>query len=154
MADQWKLHLQSLEQLRKMIFLLKGGDSVRPFASGGKPFFGQERSLVENWGHFFVDISRRIGNQSGELFFTIWKEEIKRLGKRVPLSEKGQKPAFGLWGTFGVSGSGNAGADDSFVFGTAWNLEIDYLREYQREKSRLYTSLGVMGGLFLAIVMS
>ena len=33
------------------------------------------------------------------------------------------------------------------------DLTIDYLRQNQREKCRLYTSLGIMGGMFLVIVM-
>ncbi|MGL6218963.1 MAG: stage III sporulation protein AB, partial [Lacrimispora sphenoides] len=33
------------------------------------------------------------------------------------------------------------------------DLTIGYLRKHKQEKSRLYTSLGIMGGLFLTIVM-
>ena len=33
------------------------------------------------------------------------------------------------------------------------DLTIDYLRQNQREKCRLYTSLGIMGRMFLVIVM-
>ena len=33
------------------------------------------------------------------------------------------------------------------------DISIEYLRTNQREKCRLYTSLGIMGGMFLVIVM-
>ena len=32
------------------------------------------------------------------------------------------------------------------------DISIEYLRTNQREKCRLYTSLGIMGGMFLVIV--
>lgn len=32
-------------------------------------------------------------------------------------------------------------------------LSIQFYREHEREQSRLYTSLGIMGGLFLSIIM-
>ena len=33
------------------------------------------------------------------------------------------------------------------------DLSIEYLQRHRQEKCRLYTSLGVMGGIFLVIVM-
>ena len=33
------------------------------------------------------------------------------------------------------------------------DLSIEYLQAHRQEKCRLYTSLGVMGGIFLVIVM-
>ena len=33
------------------------------------------------------------------------------------------------------------------------DTELEVLREHRQERCRLYTSLGVMGGLFLAVIL-
>lgn len=32
-------------------------------------------------------------------------------------------------------------------------MSIQFYREHEREQTRLYTSLGIMGGLFLSLMM-
>lgn len=152
LADQWKLHLQYLEQLRKMIFLLKG-EILYAHSPLEEAFFRAGKKSGGELGDFFVDISRRIENQSGELFFTIWQEEIQNFGKGMPLSEKDKRDLSGFGEHLGYLDL-EMQERTILLYLEQLDLEIDYLREHQKEKSRLYTSLGVMGGLFLAIIMS
>lgn len=152
LADQWRIHLKYLEQLRKMIFLLKG-EILYAHSPLEEAFFRAGKKSGGELGVFFVDISRRIENQSGELFFTIWQEEIAGLGKRVPLSEKDRSELLGFGEHLGYLDL-EMQERTILLYLEQLDLEIDYLREHQREKCRLYTSLGVMGGLFLAIIMS
>lgn len=152
MADQWKGHLLCLEQLRKMIILLKG-EILYAHSPLEEAFFRVGTRSGGELGAFFVDISRRIENQSGELFFSMWKEEIENLGRAMPLSEKDRKELLGFGEHLGYLDL-EMQERTILLYLEQLDLEIDYLREHQREKSRLYTSLGVMGGLFLAIIMS
>ena len=95
MADQWKKHLELLEQLRRMIFLLKGeilyanSPLEEAFERVGKKSGGV-------MGTFFCSVAERIRNQSGEPFFTMWKEEIEALDRSVPLSGEDRQSLAGF----------------------------------------------------------
>ena len=68
-------------------------------------------------------------------------------------------PGTGGFGTAGPSGEHLGYLDVDMqertlkLYLEQLDLTIDYLRQNQREKCRLYTSLGIMGGMFLVIVM-
>lgn len=151
MAQQWKLHLQMVEQLRKMIFLLKG-EIIYANAPLEEAFYHVGKKAPGMLGDFFIKVSERIGNQQGEPFYTMWKEEIDKLGKTTCLSEKDKQELMGFGEHLGYLDS-EMQERTILLYLEQLDLTIDYLREHQREKSRLYTSMGVMAGLFLVILM-
>lgn len=151
MAGQWKEHLKAVEQLRRMIFMLKG-EILYANAPLEEAFMHVGRKSGGMLGEFFAAVAGRIGQQQGEPFFTMWKEEIEGLGKQSGLSEKDKQELMGFGEHLGYLDCGMQ-ERTILLYLEQLDITIDYLREHQREKSHLYTSMGIMGGLFLVIMM-
>ncbi|WP_367567497.1 stage III sporulation protein AB [Lacrimispora sp.] len=151
MAGQWNQHLKTVEKLRKMIFLLKAeivyGNSplAEAFERTGKRAGGEMGALFER-------VADRLFKQQGELFYQVWQEEIDRMPKEVCLSKEDKQNLKGLGEHLGYLDM-DMQERNILLYLEQLDLTIDYLREHKQEKSRLYTSLGIMGGLFLTIVM-
>lgn len=151
MAGQWKEHLSTMEQLRKMIFLLKG-EIIYANAPLEEAFARIGRRSSGPLGKLFEAVALRIEHQRGEPFYTMWKEEIDRLGKSSLLSDKDKQELMGFGEHLGYLDR-EMQERTILLYLEQLDLTIDYLREHQREKSHLYTSFGIMGGLFLVIIM-
>lgn len=150
-AERWRKRLSLLETLRKMILLLKG-EILYANSPLQEAFESVAVRSSGSFGEFFKQVSDRIGEQSGEIFFTMWKEEVDKLDQSLPVTSKDreQLKAFGEH-----LGYLDCDMQERTILLYLEQLEdtIAYLKEHVREKSRLYTSLGVMGGLFLMIIL-
>ena len=127
-AMQWKGRLRMLETLRQMIYFLKGEItySRAPLAEALERVGKREPGPL---GGLFEGAAEGIYMQEGESLQEIWKRQVMNLNTDsgpIPLEQEDLEQL---------------------------DLTIDYLRQNQREKCRLYTSLGIMGGMFLVIVM-
>lgn len=151
MAGQWKAHLRAVEQLRRMIFMLKG-EILYANAPLEEAFSHVGRKNEGPLGQFFTAVSRRIERQQGEAFYAMWKEEISALGSDCGLSEKDRQELAGFGEHLGYLDC-EMQERTILLYLEQLDLAIDYLREHQREKSHLYTSLGIMAGLFLVIIL-
>ena len=158
MAQQWRLRLKALELLRQMIYFLKGeivyghtalGEALERVGKRCRRAEG-ERGFKE-LPLFFLSVAERIRRQEGEAFFVIWKEELdKACG--LPLMEEDlaslQDPGKHL---------GYLDLDmqerQLLLYLEQLDGQIGYLRMHLKERTKLYTSLGVMGGLFLTVAM-
>lgn len=150
-AEQWRDHLKTLEQLRKMVVLLKG-EILYAHAPLGEAFGRVGRKSEGILGLLFSAVEERIGRQQGELFYVIWREEIEKRRGDMLLSDKEREEltAFGEHlGYLDLEMQGHTVA----LYLEQLEMSIQFYREHEREQSRLYTSLGVMGGLFLSIIM-
>lgn len=151
MADQWKLHLRVLEDLRKLIFLIKG-EIIYANSPLTEAFERAGRKSSTCIGELFLNVSERMEKQQGEPFYVMWKEEIDKLGKAVPLSKEDRQELKCMGEHLGYLDR-EMQERTILLYLEQLDITIHYLREHLREKSRLYTSLGIMGGLFLTIVM-
>lgn len=151
MASQWKVHLQAVEQLRRMIFMLKG-EIIYANAPLEEAFYHVGHKNEGTLGEFFTAVSRRIEMQQGEAFYVMWKEEIGKLSGGCGLSEKDRQELAGFGEHLGYLDC-EMQERTILLYLEQLDLAIDYLREHQREKSHLYTSLGIMAGLFLVIIL-
>lgn len=151
MGLRYRDHLRLLEDLRKMITLLKGeilydnAPLEEAFAHAG------ERSSCVLSG-MFTDMSKRIAERNGESFYEMWQEEVDRLDKEVPLSNEDRRQLKGLGQNLGYLDHAMQ-ERTILLYLEQLDGEITYLREHLQEKNRLYTSLGIAAGLFLIIVM-
>lgn len=151
LSSRYSERLRLLEQLKQMIFLLKAqvlyanASLEEAFESIGKRSTGE---LAFLW----LQVAEGIKHQQGEPFFTIWKTQINQLKKDSALlpSDKQQLEEFGK----------NLGYLDLemqerniLLYLEQLELTIKDLRQHKQEKKRLYTSLGILGGLFLAIIL-
>lgn len=150
-SNQWKEHLRTAEELRKMIFLLKG-EILYAKSPLGEAFERVGKRCQGPLGTFFTEVAGRIEERNGEPFYTIWKNEVDKLGRDCELSGKDKQELSAFGEHLGYLDC-DMQERTILLYLEQLDLTIDYLREHLREKSRLYTSLGIMGGLFLAIVM-
>lgn len=152
LAARYGERLETLEQLRQMIFLLKGqilyanAPLEEAFETVGRRTEGAAAAL-------FSKVAERIREQEGEPFIQIWKEEIAGLGPGPALTGKDRQTLSGMGEHLGFMDR-DMQERNLLLYLEQLDLEIQNLREHKQERSRLYTSLGVMGGLFLAILLS
>lgn len=197
LSRQYGQRLSELEQLRQMIVLLKG-QILYANAPLHEAFETVGRRTEGRLAELFVRVAERIGEQEGETFCSIWKQEVEALGTDTGRPETGRpdtgrpetgRPEAGRLET----GRPDAGRPDSEA-GGVWrelglaltkedrqslaalgehlgfldrdmqernlllyleqlDLGIGQMREHRQDRCRLYTSLGVMSGLFLAILL-
>lgn len=150
-ANQWTRHLKSLEQLQKAILLLKG-EILYAHAPLEEACLRVGEKMKGSLGGLFLAVSERIRVQIGEPFYDMWKQEVESLGKEALLSGKDKQDLIAFGEHLGYL---DLEMQERTILLYLEELErsISYLREHQRERSRLYTSLGFMGGLFLTIIM-
>lgn len=144
--------LKTLEQLQQMIFLLKG-QIIYANAPLEEAFETVGRRTEGAMSTLFSQVAERIREQEGEPFVQIWKEEIGSLGSEPALTEKDRQTLSGMGEQLGFMDR-DMQERNLLLYLEQLDLEIQGLREHKQERSRLYTSLGVMSGLFLAILLS
>lgn len=150
-AGQWGERLKNMEYLRKMIFLLKG-EIVYAHSPLTEGFERTGEKGGGEIGNLFLQVAKRMNGQQGEPFYTIWQEEVDRLPKSCCLREEDRQSLKGLGEHLGYLDLGMQ-ERTILLYLEQMDLAIGYLREHKQERSRLYTSLGIMGGIFLTILM-
>ncbi len=150
-AGQWKERRRTLEQLRKMILLLKGeilyahtplGEALEHVGSKSEGALGQ----------LFLRVAKRIAAQEGQPFFKLWQEEIGGLPADFPMEEKERQDLTGLGEQLGYLDM-DMQERTILLYLEQLEMSLGFYREHERERCRLCTSLGIMGGLFLSVMM-
>lgn len=158
MARDWRLRLKCLELLRQMMYLLKAeiiyghtalGEALRRVGERCQKAEG-ERGL-ETMPLFFLSVAERIEQQEGESFSRIWQEELERI-KGSPLKESDVSSLKNLGDHLGYLDLGMQ-ERNLLLYLEQVDGQISFLKQNVRERTKLYTSLGIMGGLFLSIMM-
>ena len=153
-AMQWRERLRLLEKLRQMIYFLKGEItySHAPLADALERVGKREAGPL---GQLFTAAAEGICRQEGESLQEIWRREVQVLSSpkiRLPLTEEDLEQLAGLGEHLGYLDV-DMQERTLGLYLEQLDISIEYLRTNQREKCRLYTSLGIMGGMFLVIVM-
>ena len=153
-AMQWRERLRLLEKLRQMIYFLKGEItySHAPLAEGLERVGKRDPGPL---GTLFTSAAEGICRQEGESLQEIWSREVGLLSSpkvRLPLTDEDLEQLTGLGEPLGYLDV-DMQERTLKLYLEQLDLSIDYLRTNQREKCRLYTSLGIMGGMFLVIMM-
>ena len=153
-ARQWRERLRLLEKLRQMIYFLKGEItySHAPLAEGLERVGKREPGPL---GLLFTLAAQGICRQEGESLQEIWRREVGALSSpraRTALTAEDLEQLSGLGEHLGYLDV-DMQERTLKLYLEQLDLSIDYLRTNQREKCRLYTSLGIMGGMFLVIMM-
>lgn len=153
MAGRWQERLRQMEQLRQMIYFLKG-EIVYSHAPLAEALERVGKRGGGSAGAFFEAVSRRILDQKGESLPEIWNSELKAMEQDKDLALLGEDLAQ-LQSLGRHLGYLDVDMQERMLLLSLeqMDLTISYLREHKREKCRLYASMGVMGGIFLVIVM-
>ena len=151
LSGRYGQNLAELEQLRQMIFLLKG-QILYANAPLHEAFETVGRRTEGHLAELFVQVAERIGEQNGETFCSIWKKQVELLGTETALSAGDRQSLAALGEHLGFLDR-EMQERNLLLYLEQLDLRIQQMREHKQERCRLYTSLGVMSGLFLAILL-
>ncbi len=154
LAWGYRKRLQTLETLRRMVYCLKG-EIIYSHAPLEEAFERIGRREKGVWGELFIQVAKRISSRSGETFANIWEQtigEMEKNGKSMFLEKEDKEKLLSLGGQLGYLDT-QMQERTLLLYLEQLELSITRLRGEIREKCRLSTALGVMGSLFLVIVM-
>lgn len=151
MSKAMKQHIRSLQLLRKIMVMLKG-EITYANTPLEEAFHLIGRKVGGEYGSFLEEVSGRLGARSGERFAQIWREEIDKQLKRVYLNGSDLEELKLLGENLGyLDAEMQSRTIDLYL--EQIEITINSLRENLAQRCRLCTSLGVMGGIFITIVM-
>ncbi len=150
-ARQWSDHRKMLEQLRKMIYLLRG-EILYAHAPLGEALRRVGDKSSGPGAAWFGKMAERVRNQEGDSFYTIWGEELDRQGKKLLLSRREYQELRELGEHLGYL---DLDMQDRTIalYLEQLDMSIGFYREHERERIRMCASLGIMSGLFLAVIL-
>ena len=153
MAVQYTKRLSQLEQLRRMIFLLKG-QIVYANASLPEAFEAVGKREKGPLGALFLAAAKQAETLEKANFSAVWEQEIGKLEEKngreqSALSRSDRQSLAGL----GRHLDREMQERNLLLYLEELDEQIAQLRGHRQETCRLYTSLGVMGGIFLAVIL-
>ncbi len=150
-SGELRNRIADLKELKKLIFLLRG--DIR-YANTPLPEAVQAMSVRHDgkYKHFLTVIAQRLNELGGVSFCSIWKNAVeKELGK-TSLSKKDLADLGQLGENLGyLDKEMQINTLDLFI--SQVEEEITDLSRNVKEKSYLYNSLGVLGGIFITLIM-
>lgn len=151
LVNQYNSRLRTLEQLRQMIYFLKGEMiySQAHLAEALERVGKRSRSIP---GKVFLAAAKRVEERDGAAFDVIWASEFEKEKAEMAMEEEDFFDLISLGKNLGYL---DKGTQEQTILLYLDRLEerIEEMRRMQKEKNRLKMSLSVMSGLFLAIIM-
>ena len=150
-ARQWRIHRQMLERLRRMVYLLRGEIlyAMSPLHEALERVGRKSDGPAAVW---FCRMAERLRRQDGETFSGIWKEELDRQAKAMLLSAREQTELAEFGEHLGYLDVGMQERTIALYL-EQLDLAIGFLREHEPERTRMCTCLGIMGGMFLSVLL-
>lgn len=152
MSGRYKERLKLLEQLRQMVFLLKG-QILYANAPLAEAFEAVGRRTEGCLSELFLQAAERIRAQPEESFAQLWAGIVADIGSEEPLAKADRQSLAAMGEHLGFLDR-EMQERNLLLYLEQLDLTIQELREHRQERCRLYSSLGVMGGLFLVILLS
>ncbi len=151
LAGCYKRRLKLLEQLRQMIFLLKGQIMYAnaPLAEAFETVGSRTEGVLSS---FFLQVAERAEGRQGDRFVQIWKEEVDKLAPQTVFSREDRQSLASMGEHLGFLDR-EMQERNLILYLEQLDMTIDELRLHKRDRCRVYASLGVMGGMFLAILL-
>jgi stage III sporulation protein AB len=151
LAARYRHRLELLMKLRQMIYLLKGQITYANATLAEALRLVGERS-EGTLAELFCDAAKRMEEKPGEPFRQIWEASVGLLDEDVALTKKDRQELVSMGEYLGYL---NRDMQERNLLLYLEELDdgIQDLKEHQKEKCRLYTSLGIMSGIFLAVIL-
>lgn len=150
-SGEIKTRIAELQELKKLIFLLRG--DIR-YANTPLPEAVQAMAIRHDgkYKRFLTGIAKKLNELGGVSFCSIWKNAVEKDLEKTSLSKKDLE---------GLARLGeNLGYLDKAMQINTLDLYISQLEEEivdisrnVKEKSYLYNSLGILGGIFITLIM-
>ena len=152
LAAQWKGRLKALEELRRMVYFLKG-EITYGHEALEEALRRVGRRAGSPLGRIFESAAEGIAGRQGESFAGIWDGVLLREKKKVPvLKEEDWEQLRGLGEHLGYLDV-DMQERTLVLYLEQLDLSIEFLRAHGRERCRLYTTLGAAGGMFLVLIL-
>lgn len=150
-AFRLKKRLRLLVTLKRMVSHLKG-EILYANAALPEAFERTGRRNPGSAGDLFTEVARRLRQETGEEFAYIWEEAA---GAFVKTSVLGKEEGEQLVKFGGHLGYLDRDMQEKTILFYLEDLDfaIKNLQRQEPEKCRLFMSLGLLSGLFLAVVM-
>lgn len=144
-SDEMKQHLNELEEIKKLFYLLKSELQYTraPFA---EIFEKIGRKVAEPYQTWMLKLCERIKEKNGGRFWEVWNTSIEEDLQKSRLK------------TEELDELRHVGKNLEYIESLDLYIEqleykIKNLREVYRSKRKLCQSLGIMGGIFLVILL-
>lgn len=151
MSAMLRGRIKDLRELKKDIFILRGdiqyGNTPLPEAMEG--IARRSDGVFER---FFRTVSKQMNRLTGKPLSEIWEKAIKEILMDSYLTKLDKEHLIKLGDNLGY-------LDQQMQIKTIdlyleqMQLEIDQTTKTLKEKTRLYNTLGVLGGIFITIVL-
>ena len=151
LLEKQKAHRDVLQALISMLDLLSGKLRYERMTMG-EALAGLNKKYHGAVGCVMGRIADRLMAGNCENLESIWRTEFAEAQKELMLTEEEMDIVLETGKNLGYLDV-DMQERTLKLYLEQLDLTIDYLRQNQREKCRLYTSLGIMGGMFLVIVM-
>lgn len=150
-SGELKNRIADLRDLKKLIFLLRG--DIR-YTNTPLPEAVQALSIRHDgkYKDFLAEIAEKLNELGGVSFCTIWKQAVSKRLEKTSLSKKDLALLAQLGENLGyLDKDMQINTLDLFI--GQIEEEIKELSRNVKEKSYLYNSLGIMGGIFITLIM-
>lgn len=151
MSTKLALQLKALQILKKLVIMLKG-EILYMNAPLEEAFLSVAERLPLPFSRFLLAVSEDLGERSSRPFYEVWCEDADQHLKESNLSAHNLKELKEM--------GENLGYLDRQMQEKTLNLYLQQLEEEMEiqksefpQKSKIYRTLGVMGGIFITIVL-
>lgn len=146
-----KKRLFELRCLQKNLYQLRAeieyGRTPLPEAMGA---LGRRQDTV--FSAFFLSMEERLACFDGNSFYRIWKEEIEKNLQQTELTKQDKSKLILLGETLGYLDQSLQLRNIDLYLRTL-EEEMEEENRAQKEKVRLFQLLGILGGIFLSVIM-
>lgn len=150
-AGSFRRRLKLLEKLKLMVTHLKG-EILYANAPLPEAFERTGRRSPGPAGTLFTEVAAELKRETGERFEVIWRRKAEEFVKKSVLSKKEREQLLQFGEHLGYL---DREMQEKTLLFYMEDLEeaIAALRQQEPEKCRLFMSLGVLSGLFLAVIL-
>lgn len=150
-SNEMKYRIDNLKELKKLILLLRG--DIR-YANTPLPeaIAAITRRQSGSYNDFFLYVSKKLGELSGQTFSEIWKEAVLLKLSDTSLTKKDKLQLAQLGENLGYLDK-DMQMNTFDLFLSQLEEEIKDLSKTVKEKAYLYNTLGILAGVFIIIIM-
>lgn len=144
-------HLTEIKTLRQLFLMLRSEIKYKK-APLGEAFWNIGRRMEGKYEEWLIELSEKLEEKSGSTFMEIWADTIENNLKDTNLNQTDLKNLKELGLHMGyLDGEMQIGTIGLFL--EQLEIEIQRMRENIVTQRRICNCLGVMGGIFLSIIL-
>ena len=152
LALRWKGRLRALEELRRMVYFLKG-EITYGHAALDEAMLRVGKREGGALGQIFAQAAEEIAGRGGESLGEIWERAVERGKRSLACWKRRTGSSLKNWGEHLGYLDVDMQERTILLYLEQLDLSIEYLRLHSRERRRLYMSLGAAGGVFLVLIL-